>query len=177
MTFLELAKKRYSCRNYADTPVENNKLDLILEAGRVAPSAVNFQPWHFIIIQEKENLHKIHSTYHREWFQSAPCVIIICGDHNQSWKRKQDGKDHCDTDVAITVDHMTLQATELGLATCWICNFDADKCIEIFALPEGIEPIVLLPVGYPLDETDPKRHSEKRKPKEEIVSYEKFKKI
>ena len=56
--------------------------------------------------------------------RTAPCVIVICGDHGASWKRKADGKDLCDVDVAITTDHMTLQATELGLATCWICNFD-----------------------------------------------------
>ncbi len=176
MLFLDLAKKRYSCRSYSDKPVTKNQLDLILEAGRISPSAVNFQPWHLIVIRKKEYLHKIHSTYHREWFQTAPCVIIVCGDHNQSWKRKLDGKDHCDIDVAIAVDHMTLQATDLGLATCWICNFDKDKCAELFNLPDGIEPMVLLPVGYPLDSSDPERHSKKRKSLDEIASYEQFQK-
>ena len=101
MTFIELAKQRYSCRNYDFTPVEQDKLELILEAGRIAPSAVNYQPWHFIVIRGKENIRKIHGAYHREWFQTAPCVIVVCGDHNQSWKRKQDGKDHCDIDKTI----------------------------------------------------------------------------
>ena len=177
MTFLELAKKRYSCRHYDNRLVENEKLNLVLEAGRIAPSAVNFQPWHFIVLSNKSHLETIFTTYHREWFQTAPCVIVICGNHNQSWKRKQDGKDHCNIDVAITVDHMTLQATELGLATCWICNFDKDKCSALFDLPDGIEPMVLLPLGYPLDQSDPERHSEKRKPLSEIVSYEKFEKM
>jgi nitroreductase len=172
MLFLDLAKKRYSCRNYAPDPVEPGKLDLVLEAGRIAPSAVNFQPWHFIVIREKENLQKIHAAYHREWFQTAGCVIVICGDHRQSWKRKQNGKDHCDIDVAIAVDHMTLQATELGLATCWICNFDKEKAIEILQLPDHLEPIVFLPLGYPLDHADPGRHNEKRKVINEIVSFE-----
>jgi nitroreductase len=172
MTFLELAKNRYSCRNYASRQVEKEKLDLVLEAGRIAPSAVNFQPWHFIVIREKENLEAIWKTYHREWFRSAPCVIVICGNHEQSWKRKHDGKDHCDIDVAITVDHMTLQATELGLATCWICNFDKDITINTLSLPAHMEPIVILPLGYPLDRGDPDRHTEKRKPAEDIVSYE-----
>ena len=172
MTFIELAKQRYSCRNYDSSPVEQDKLDLILEAGRIAPSAVNYQPWHFIVIREKENLQKIHTVYHREWFRTAPCVIVICGDHDQSWKRKQDGKDHCDIDVAITVDHMTLQATELGLATCWICNFDKGKTIETLNLPSNLEPIVILPVGYPLDQVEPSRHDEKRKGIGEIVSFE-----
>lgn len=169
--FLELARNRYSCRSYDSKPVEQQKLDLILEAGRVAPSAVNFQPWHFYVIRETADLQKLHTAYHREWFRTAPCVIVICGDHNRSWKRKADGKDHCDVDAAIATDHMTLQATDLGLATCWICNFDPDKTREVLGLAEHLEPLVILPVGYPLDEADPKRHGEKRNPLSELVSY------
>ena len=174
MKFIELAQRRYSCRNYDSKTVEQDKLEMILEAGRIAPSAVNYQPWHFIVIRGKESLKKIHAAYHREWFQSAPCVIVICGDHNQSWKRKQDGKDHCDIDIAITADHMTLQATELGLATCWICNFDKEKAMEILDLPTYLEPIVFLPVGYPLDQPDPSRHNEKRKKIQDITSFKSF---
>ena len=169
--FLEIARMRYSCRKYDSRQVEAEKLDLILEAGRVAPSAVNFQPWHFYVIQEPGELSELHKVYHREWFQTAPCVIVICGDHQAAWKRKDDGKDHCDIDAAITTDHMTLQATELGLATCWICNFEEEKTRTLLRLPDHLEPMVLLPVGYPLDEVDPMRHSEKRKPLSEIVSY------
>jgi len=173
MNFLDLAKKRYSCRKFDHKTVEDDKLNLILEAGRIAPSAANYQPWHFIVIREKENRKRIHPIYHRDWFKEAPCVIIICGDHNQSWKRK-DGKDHCDIDIAITVDHMTLQAAELGLGTCWICNFDKDLCVKLLNLPQNLEPAVILPVGYPLDTADPGRHKTKRKPPGEIVSYEKY---
>ena len=169
--FLDLAKNRYSCRKYDKRPVEEEKLKLVLEAGRVAPSAVNFQPWHFYVIQEANQLEKFYTAYHREWFKTAPCVIVICANHEQTWKRKEDGKDHGDVDVAITSDHMTLQATELGLATCWICNFYFDKTSELLKLPEHMEPVVILPLGYPLDTTDPERHEEKRKPLSEIVSY------
>lgn len=168
--FLELAKLRYSCRNYHSRPVEQDKLELILEAGRVAPSAVNFQPWHFFVIRETDELARIHQVYHREWFRTAPCVIVICGDHSRSWKRG-DGKDHCDIDVAIVTDHMTLQATELGLATCWICNFDPVKTRALLRLPDAWEPVVLLPVGYPGDLANPGRHGEKRKTLAEIVHY------
>jgi nitroreductase len=172
MTFIELARRRYSCRNYDPGSVEKDKLGLVLEAGRIAPSAANHQPWHFIVIREMENLKKVHGAYHGEWFQAAPCVIVICGDHTQSWKRKRDGKDHCDIDIAIAVDHMTLQATELGLATCWICNFDKEKTTKILDLPSSLEPIVILPLGYPLDRPDPSRHGEKRKSIQDIVSFE-----
>lgn len=171
MDFLELAKNRYSCRKYDARPVEEEKLRLVLEAGRVAPSAVNFQPWHFYVIRGHKNLQRIHPVYHREWFRSAPCVIVICGDHGRSWKRK-DGKDHCDIDIGIVTDHMTLQATALGLATCWVCNFDASMTGELLGLPDQLEPMVLLPLGYPVDRADPDRHLEKRKSISEIVTFQ-----
>lgn len=172
MKFLELAKNRFSCRHYDNRPIEQEKLNMVLEAGRIAPSAANYQPWHFIIITGQEELEKIHSVYHRDWFKTAPCVLVICGDHSKSWKRK-DGKDHCDIDVAIAVDHMTLQATELGLGTCWICNFENELCSKLLKLPSNLEPAVILPIGYPLDSPDPDRHGLKRKSMKEIVSYEK----
>ena len=168
--FNKLAKARYSCRNYDTRPVEREKLNLILEAGRVAPSAVNFQPWHFFVIDSSEDLPEIHKVYHRDWFKTAPCVIVLCGNHESSWKR-QDGKDHCDVDVAIAADHMTLQATEVGLATCWICNFDPEKVREVLTLPDHLEPVVILSLGYPLDQVNPDRHTEKRKPIGEIVTF------
>jgi nitroreductase len=168
--FIELAKARYSCRTYDVRSVEQKKLNLVLEAGRVAPSAVNFQPWHFYVLEKRADLEQFYAVYHREWFRSAPCVIIICADHSASWKRKADGKDHGDVDAAITTDHMTLQATALGLATCWICNFDTEKCRELLQLPEYLEPVVLMPLGYPLDSANPERHTEKRKSLSEIVT-------
>jgi len=167
-SFLELARNRYSCRNYDSRPVEADRLEQVLEAGRIAPSAANMQPWHFFVIRETGDLEKIRGVYHRDWFRTAPCVIVICGDHRLSWKRK-DGKDHCD--MAITVDHMTLQATELGLATCWICNFDPAATSQLLKLPGHLEPVVVLPLGYPLDVADPGRHGLKRRPLSEIASY------
>ena len=169
--FITLAKARYSCRNYEARPVEQEKLELILEAGRVAPSAVNFQPWHFYVIREPDELKQFHAAYHREWFRTAPCVIVICADHSRSWKRKEDGKDHADVDAAITTDHMTLQATELGLATCWICNFDPRATRDLLSLPPQTEPVIILSLGYPEDASDPHRHAEKRKDLSEIVQY------
>jgi nitroreductase len=173
MDFIQLAKTRYSCRNFDIKPVEQEKLDLVLEAGRIAPSAANLQPWYFIVIKEKENLEKIWKVYSREWFRNAPCVIIICGNHSQSWKRK-DRKDHCDIDIAITTDHMTLEAADLGLGTCWICNFDAELCTKLFNLPANLEPIVLLPLGYPIGTSDPDRHATQRKLLKDILSYETY---
>src|SRR6056297_3613497 len=149
MEFSALITQRYSVRKYKDRPVEKEKLLRILEAGRLAPSAVNFQPWQFWVFQQPENLEKIGSTYHRDWIGAAPVIILACADHSQSWKRGADGKDFADVDVSIAVDHMTLQAAELGLGTCWVCNFDAKKCAAILGLPGHMEPLVMLPLGYP----------------------------
>ena len=170
MNINQLIKQRFSVRKYKNESVEREKILEILEAGRIAPSAVNFQPWHFIVIQKPENLKKLHSLYKRDWIKSAPIIIIACADHSQSWKRSSDGKDSADIDLAISVDHMTLQATELGLGTCWVCNFDVNRCSEMFNLPSQIEPVVLLPVGYP----EVKPPNKNRKSIEEIVHWEEF---
>ncbi len=170
MEFLELVKKRFSVRSYKSTPVEKEKLAQILEAARNAPSAVNFQPWHFIVVQEKENLKKVHNIYQNKWIKQAPAVIIACSDHSKSWKRASDNKDSADIDIAIAVDHMTLMATSLGLGTCWVCNFNVKQCSEYFNLPPHLEPTVLLPLGYP----DTKIAGKKRKMLSEIASTEMY---
>jgi len=170
MDFLQLAKSRFSVRKYKPAPVEEEKLIKILEAGQVAPSAVNYQPWHFIVITQPEQLKKIHEAYPREWIKQAPAIIVACTDHSQSCKRNSDGKDSADIDIAIAVDHMTLMATELGMGTCWVCNFSVDKVSETLELPKHIEPCVILPIGYPNEKLSHK----KRKSLSEIVHLNKF---
>ena len=170
MSLLDLAKKRYSVRSYMDKKVEKEKILQVLEAGRLAPSAVNFQPIHLVVITEEQEKQKIYEVYQRAWIKEAPVIIVACGDHRTSWKRN-DGKDHCDIDVAIAVDHMILAATDLGLGTCWVCAFDAKRCHELLGLPDYLEASVLIPLGYPKGE----RITEaKRKSIDEIVSWERY---
>ena len=164
MNFLELVKNRYSCRAYKTLSVEKEKLDYIMECVRFAPSAVNKQPWRFHIINNEEDKAKIQKCYHRDWFNSAPMYIVASILHDEEWIRK-DGKHHGDIDIAIAVEHLCLAATEQGLSTCWVCNFDAALCKETFALPENEEPAVIIPLGYADDEMKPKI----RKTIEEIV--------
>jgi nitroreductase len=171
MNFLDLAHSRYSCRRYESRKVDAGHLSLVLEAGRIAPSACNNQPWYFIVVEEPGNLTRVKECYAKNWLESAPLLIVVCGDHARSWKR-DDGKDHCDVDIAIAVDHMTLAATSIGLATCWVCKFDAVACSKILGLPENIEPIVMLPLGYPAGFADTDRHSSLRKSTEQIVRHE-----
>jgi nitroreductase len=175
MSFINLAKKRYSVRSYRDTPVEAEKLHQVLEAGRIAPSAANIQPLFFVVIQDLEMRKDIATTYHRPWILEAPVIIVVCGDHDQSWRRP-DGKDHLDIDAAIAIDHMTLAAADIGLGTCWVCMFNSMLCHEILNLPPHVETVALLPLGYPADKADKKRHTTKRKRFDEMVSWNGFSK-
>lgn len=167
MTFLKLAEKRYSVRGYQSKPVEKEKLLQVLEAARLAPSAVNYQPWHLFVVSDQDLLGRLQQAYPRNWFAQAPLVIVACGDHSRSWKRG-DGRDYCDVDVAIAVDHMTLAAADLGLGTCWIGAFDVNMVREVLELPEHLEPIAMLPVGYPAADSAPKK---KRRELDEMVTW------
>ncbi len=165
MNFLELVKARYSSRKYASRSVEAEKLEYMMECVRMAPSAVNFQPWRFHIVTDEAGLKALRSCYKREWIATAPCLIVACADHKASWHRGSDGKDHADIDLAIAVDHLCLAATEQGLGTCWVCNFDVSLCRAVLQLPENVEPVVLIPIGYAADHPSEKT----RKTSQEII--------
>lgn len=156
MSFLDLVKQRYSCRSYQPKQVEQAKLDYVLECVRFAPSAVNRQPWRFRVVNDEADKVKLQGCYDREWFQSAPMYIICSILHDEEWVRS-DGKHHGDIDIAIAVEHLCLAATEQGLATCWVCNFDALKCKQLFDIADNEEPAVLIPIGYAADEPKEKK--------------------
>lgn len=170
MDFLEIAKKRYSVRNYKDIPIEENKLEQILEAGRVAPTGKNNQPQRLIVVKSPKGLEKIGKAAR---VYGAPCVIIVCSDTAETWERPFDGKKLTDIDASIVTDHMMLQATELGLGTLWICWFDPDVLRTEFEIPENLEIVSLLAVGYADGKPQsPDRHEKMRKPLGETVFYE-----
>ncbi|MDR0429724.1 MAG: nitroreductase family protein [Tannerellaceae bacterium] len=174
MNALELMKKRCSIRNYASTPVDSEKLNYVLEAARVAPSAVNYQPWYFLLIKEEKNREKLIECYPREWIKTAPMFIVVCGDHNQSWKRPADKKDHLDVDAGIVTEHICLAAAEKDLGTCIVCHFDMPLLKKNFNLPESIEPVVIIPIGHPAETNLFEKTPRKRKTIEEIVKQETF---
>ena len=170
MTFRDLAEARFSLRNYDSRPVEQEKIDRLLECVRLAPSAVNFQPCVFYVVTDQVLLAQLQDCYNRDWFKTAPMCIVACGNHQQAWHRKLDGKDHTDIDVAIAVDPLTLAAVDRGLGSCWICNFDAQKCAQVLDLPEGVEPIAMVPIGYAATDDRPLK---KRKSHDELFVYKK----
>jgi nitroreductase len=172
MSFLEIAKKRYAVRAFNTTPVETDKLNLILEAGRVAPTGANTQPQRLLVLQEKQNLAKLASSAN---LYGAPLVIIVCGDTNVVWKRPYDGKSILDIDTSIVTDHMMLQATELGLGTIWVCVFKPDVLKKDFNIPAGVEPISILGIGYASGAVLPAdRHTHARLPLGSTVFFEKY---
>lgn len=164
MNFLELARNRYSCRSYLSKSVEEEMLDYIMECVRLAPSAVNKQPWRFRLVTSESDKQKLCQCYNREWFSTAPVYVIASILHDEEWVRA-DGKHHGNIDIAIAVEHLCLAATEQGLGTCWVCNFDAALCKRLFALTDNEEAAVLIPIGYPADTLKEKT----RKPMKEIV--------
>ena len=170
MNFVELAKKRYSCRNYQDRKVEKEKLEKVLDVARIAPTGGNRQPQRLIVIQEKEGINKLSKAAN---IYDVPLAILVCGDKDKVWTRPFDGKQLTDIDTSIVTDHMMLQATELGLASVWVCYFNPDIIREEFSLPDNLEPINILLMGYESKIPEsPERHEKTRVPLSEIVSYE-----
>ncbi len=148
-TFLELCQLRQSVRAYQDKTVPQETLDYVMECVRQAPSAVNFQPWRFLLCTSEADLQKLRTCYNRPWFETARHCFIACRLKSEEWVRKTDGKPHGDIDVSIAVEHLCLAAAEQGLGTCWVCAFDATLCKQLFNFPEDVEPVALIPIGYP----------------------------
>ncbi len=170
MSFLELAKRRFAVRNFESRKVEEEKLLQILEAGRIAPTAANKQPQRIIVVREDAGLERIKKAAR---IFDAPLAVIVCADHSAVWKRPFDGKVTVDIDATIVTDHMMMEATELGLGSVWICYFKPDVLRKEFNIPEHIEPVNILAIGYNAGEiASPDRHDEARKPLSETVFYE-----
>ena len=166
MNILELSQKRFSARKYTNEPVSREDFDYIFECARLAPSAVNRQPWKFIAVSSEDARRKLWNAYDREWFRSAPLYIVCLKNNNECWTRPCDGKKHGDIDVAIATEHLCLAATERGLGTCWVCNFDANAMRAMFA-QEEYEAVAIIPIGHIA--ADCPRAEKKRKTKEAII--------
>lgn len=172
MNFIDLAKGRYSVRNFDIKKVEQEKLDLILKAGQLAPTAANYQPQRILVIESNEALAKLKNCtiYHF----NAPMALLVCADKDEAWKRSYDGKVHTDIDGSIVATHMMLQATALGLGTTWVGHFDPVAICNAFSVPPNLEPICILPLGYPSKDAKPNPNHTKRKAISETVLFNHF---
>jgi len=164
MEFPELIRRRYSVRAYAPAPVSEEALARILEAGRLAPTAANRQPFRIVVFDAAGRRQALGRVYARPWFLQAPVVLCVCGVPEEAWVRK-DGRSHMDVDAAIVMDHLILAATDEGLGTCWIANFDMDAAREAFELRPGEVPLLLTPLGHAADRPAPRE----RRPLDSLV--------
>jgi nitroreductase len=168
MTVLEAIRKRYSCRAYIDRPIEQEKLTQVFEAARLAPSAKNLQDWRFVVVSEKDKKQQVAaSTNHPEVFEKAAVLIAACSISSDVMKC---GQAVAPIDVAIAMEHICLQATDLQLATCWIGSFEPEKVRKVLKIPQDVAIIELMALGYPAD----KAKKPSREPIENIVCFNKW---
>ena len=170
MEYSELIAARYSVRAYRADPVEDEKLEAVLEAARLAPTAANRQPFQLVVMHTAGREEEIGKIYRRPWFVQAPLVIGVCAISSLAWVRESDRFNARLIDAAIVADHLILAAANLGLGTCWIAAFNVEAARSVMGLPEEAEPVIFTPLGYPADEPGPKV----RKPLTELVRYERW---
>lgn len=152
MSFIQLAKERYSLRKFSARAVEEEKLNLILEAGRISPTAVNYQPQRILVIQGDEGLEKLKSC-RRDTF-GAPLALLVCYDRNVSWKNRN-GKEYGEVDAAIVITQMMYAAQELGLGSLWAAGYNEASLKEAFAIPDFLVPVSIMLLGYPAEDAEP----------------------
>jgi nitroreductase len=168
MEYSELIAMRYSVRAYLPNPVEEQKLQAVLEAARLAPTAANRQPVQLVVMHTAGREEEIGQIYRRLWFVQAPLVIAVCAVSSQAWVRESDRFNARLIDAAIVADHLILAAANLGLGTCWVAAFNVEAARNVLQLPDEAEPVIFTPLGYPADQPGPKT----RKPLNELVRYE-----
>jgi nitroreductase len=169
MDFEQLIQHRYSCREYSPDPIDDQVLEKVLKAARLAPTAANMQPFQIIIINTENKQEDLLKIYNKAWFVQPPIVLCACSVPDQAWVRHSyDNENYAIVDVSIVVDHITLQAADLGLGTCWIAAFDPQATRELLKLPDEVVPIIFTPLGYPLDEPLEKT----RKPLSDLIRYD-----
>jgi nitroreductase len=166
MNVTDAIRNRYSCRAYIDKPIEKDKLENILEAARLAPSAKNLQDWRFVVVTDKDKKHKLAEAANNQIFiEKAGAIIVACSVCKEIMRC---GQAIGPIDVAIALEHICLRATDLGLATCWIGSFYPDKVRSIVGIPVNVDIIELLALGYPADKSKEPR----REPLCNIVCHE-----
>jgi Nitroreductase len=170
--FITIAAERYSVRKFSEKPIEQEKLDLVLKAGQLAPTAVNYQPQRILVLNNEAVLTKLEACTPYRFH--APLALLVCYDKKVCAQRKADGKYSGDIDASIVATHMLLEATDIGLGATWVMHFDPEKITKTYDLPEQIVPVALLVMGYPAQDATPSNMHEKRAPIEQTVFYHDF---
>ena len=167
MTFLNLAKERYSCRQLSDRPVEEEKIEQILKAGQMAPTAVNKQPYRIFRCDSEKAKAAIHQVTNCTF--GAETFLIVGGRAEEAWVREFDNKNFVDVDAAIVATHMMMAIKDLGLDTTWVGYFDAPKLKDLLPELAPYNLVAIFPVGYAKEEAKPSDRHEKRRDLSETV--------
>ncbi len=168
MDFLKLATERFSARDFSSLPIEDEKIEIIKEAARIAPTAKNNQPQKVYILKSEDALKKIRENTRSAF--NAPVVFAVCIDEEKQWQQPFTKEFMGDVDAAIVATHMMLAAESVGLGSCFVCYFDPEKFKADFCLPENIKPVALLPVGYKSEECLPSFRHFERNSMEEVIT-------
>ena len=171
MKFSELVKSRYSCRKFLMRAVEDEKLTAILEAGRLAPTAKNVQPFKLWVFRSEDALDKIKSCTPFAWMKDVPVVIGVGGTTEGAFVRPSDNRNFEDVDASIVATHIMLAVEAEGLGTTWVGFFDVNKVRELFPETAGYDLVALFPVGYPASDAAPSDRHEIRKSLDELAEY------
>ena len=166
MSLIDVILNRRSIRRYEKRPIPEETMKLILEAGRMAPSAGNRQPWHFIVVTEQELKEKLSQWRYTPFLKDSAAVIVGCGENSRPRLER-----FTTIDVTIALENMVIAAWALGVGSCWIGGFDEKIVKELLEIPDEIKVVALLSLGYPVGQPTPRR----KKPLEEIIHYNKFK--
>ncbi len=170
MEFIELAKKRYSVRKYANKPIEREKLNLVLEAARVAPTAKNLQPQRIYVIQSAEGLAKVDALTPCRF--GAPTVLLFTNNTDEEWNNPLETSVRAGVeDVSIVATHAMLEAEDLGLGTCWVNYFPNTELEKAFGLPKNERSVLLMPIGYPASDAAPGPNHAASKKTDEFVKF------
>ena len=172
MDFLEFASSRYSVRKFKDKPLEQDAIDKILSCASVAPTGCNNQPYRILVINSKEAVEDLKNCTRCHF--DCPTAFLVCYNKDESWVRKYDGALSAPVDASIVATHMMLMAHSLGLGCTWVMHFDPFKMRNTYNIPENVEPLALLTMGYPHEDAGPLDMHFQYRPTAENVVYNKF---
>ncbi|MBR6738024.1 MAG: nitroreductase family protein [Clostridia bacterium] len=170
----KIIEQRYSVRKFKKEPLSSEHITAILNAGHKAPTGCNYQPQRILVINSESAIEKLKTCTKCHF--NAPTAFLVCHNQNESWVRKYDGALSSPVDASIVATHMMLKAHDIGVGCCWVMHFNPFAIKEAFSIPNGVEPVALLVMGYPAIDAEPIEMHFKKRPIEEVVFYNEFKK-